>query len=97
MAIYRLCYTVQLAELPESFSQLSKLKTLDLFDNRLVEIPDCLEMLKMLTRLDLGEVCFSGLASSAVVDNCSATLTGQDPVLVQIQSRKWNWLGRTLR
>jgi len=49
-------YAVQLAELPESFSKLSKLKTLDVFHNRLTDIPDCLDSLKMLTRLDLGEV-----------------------------------------
>ena len=46
----------QIAELPESFSKLSKLKTLDLFCNRLREIPSVLRDLTSLVRLDIEAV-----------------------------------------
>ena len=46
----------QIAELPESFSKLSKLKTLDLFCNRLREIPPVLRDLTSLVRLDIEAV-----------------------------------------
>jgi Leucine-rich repeat (LRR) protein len=51
----------QLAELPLSFCQLTNLKTLDLFSNRLTEIPDFLHTFTQLTRLDLGEVGIANL------------------------------------
>ena len=47
----------QIRELPKSAENLTKLETLDLFDNRLQEIPDCLQNFKKLQRLDLDEVC----------------------------------------
>ena len=47
---------IQIAELPESFSKLSKLKTLDLFCNRLREIPTVLRDLTSLVRLDIDAV-----------------------------------------
>ena len=52
----RVKFFLQIAELPESFSKLSKLKTLDLFSNRLREIPTVLRDLTSLVRLDVEAV-----------------------------------------
>ena len=45
----------QLAELPETFSGLSGLKTLDLFNNCLGELPDVIKHLTGLVSLDLDQ------------------------------------------
>jgi len=49
----------QLAELPQSFVELKQLKSLDLYNNSLHELPQCLELLKNLIRLDIDGVCLS--------------------------------------
>ena len=45
----------QLCSLPESFSNLRGLETLDLFNNRLTELPDVINHLSNLKRFDLDE------------------------------------------
>ena len=42
--------------MPESFEKLTNLKSLDLFNNLLMEIPKCFTQLTKLVRLDIEEV-----------------------------------------
>lgn len=49
----------QLEELPQAFNKLTGLKSLDLFNNKLTEIPEALNYFKKLVRLDLSEVMTS--------------------------------------
>ena len=48
----------QIAELPESFVNLTQLRTLDLFNNNLTEVPACLQNLTRLVTLDIDQVNF---------------------------------------
>jgi len=56
MEIIMLMFDYQLCELPVSFSKLMGLRTLDLFSNRLTQIPDALQHLNNLVRLDVESV-----------------------------------------
>ena len=49
-------FPFQLEELPLSFNKLTSLKSLDLFNNKLTEIPEALNYFTQLVRLDLSEV-----------------------------------------
>ncbi len=64
---------LQIKSLPKSMSNLSELATLDLFDNHLQHIPECLIELKKITRLDLDEVLYP-IHDCVVMFTCSCSL-----------------------
>ena len=82
----------QLGSLPESFSNLRKLETLDLFSNRLTELPDVINHLGNLKRLDLDENQFK--LELEDVPRIHRKLTYPDKPKVTSGGKDWRTRGR---
>ena len=82
----------QLGNLPESFSNLRELETLDLFSNRLTELPDVINHLGNLKRLDLDENQFK--LELEDVPRIHRKLTYPDKPKVTSGGKDWRTRGR---
>ena len=70
----------QLRDLPESMSRLSQLKVLDLFDNKLPDVPDFIYVLPKLAKIDLELVSKQGLTYLQYLTCPSFVFSGKDHI-----------------